>query len=61
VKSSAVGAAASPSATELGRLKARATKIRATAVVVYVDSDGTMTFESARDGRKLSPPDTRAS
>lgn len=59
VKSSSIGSAPWPTARELGRLKARATKARATAVVAQADADGTITYRSARNGTRLYPPDSR--
>ena len=40
---------------EIGRLKQSATRTGATAVIAKVDSKGII-YESARNGRKLSPP-----
>ena len=47
-----------PSSNELGRLKSRATRIGATAVVALVKGTE-IEFYSARNGHVLTPPDTR--
>jgi len=48
-----------PSRQELGRLKARGTRLKATAVVALVHRNKTIEFFSARNGRVLHPTDTR--
>lgn len=54
VKSSEGGNPNSPSAKDLGRLKQSATKSGATPVVAKVTPDK-IRYESARDGRKMTP------
>ncbi len=54
VKSTRKGTPASPSAMDLRRLKQSATKSGATPVVAKV-SRGSVSFSSARSGRKLTP------
>jgi len=54
VKSSRSGAAASPSAHEIRRLKISASRSHATPVVAKVTTRG-ISYTSARSGRKLSP------
>lgn len=55
VKATRSGSAASPSAKEQGRLKQVATRSSATPVVAKVSPKG-IEYESARSGRKLTPP-----
>jgi len=58
VKSSRRGQPASPSRTDLGRLKQSSTKRGATAVIAKVSPRG-VEYTSARSGRKLTPPSRR--
>ena len=58
VKSTRTGTAASPSVKEIGRLKQSATKSKATAVVAKV-SPKRIEYESARTGKKLTPPKSK--
>jgi len=55
VKSSRTSASRKPCDEELRRLKISATKSRATGVVACV-MQNEISFESVRDGRKLTPP-----
>ena len=55
VKSTRSGSASTPSTQDLGRLKQSASKSNATPVVAKVSPDG-IEYESARSGRKLTPP-----
>ena len=55
VKSSRTSEVSSPSRRDLGRLKASASKSKATPVVAKVTPKG-ITYESARTGRPLKPP-----
>ncbi len=55
VKASRSTSAKSPTAKDIGRLKSSATKSNATPVVAKVTPKG-IEYESARSGRKLSPP-----
>ncbi len=55
VKASRSVSAQSPTSKDLGRLKSSATKSKATPVVAKVTPKG-IEYESARSGRKLSPP-----
>ncbi len=55
VKSTRSGTASSPSPKDLGRLKQTATKSKGTPVVAKVSPEG-IEYESARSGRKLTPP-----
>ena len=58
VKATRSGTAASPSGKDQGRLKQVATKSSATPVVAKVSPKG-IEYESARSGRKLTPPKSR--
>lgn len=55
VKATRSGTASTPAPKDLGRLKQSATKKGATAVVAKVSRSG-IEYESAKDGRVLSPP-----
>jgi len=55
VKASRSSVAKSPSSKDVGRLRSSATKSKTTPVVAKVTPRG-IEYESARTGRKLSPP-----
>jgi HJR/Mrr/RecB family endonuclease len=58
VKATRSGTAASPSVKYQGRLKQVANKSGATAVIAKVNPKG-IEYESARSGRKLTPPTSK--
>ena len=58
VKSTRTGTAASLSGKEIGRLKQSATRSKSTAVVAKVSPRG-IEYESARSGKKLTPPKSK--
>lgn len=58
VKASRSGSPASPSKKDTGRLKQSATKSSSTPVVAKVSPKG-VEYNSARSGRKLTPPSKR--